>query len=205
MSEPLSEPALRKEQDRKDAAIRRASLHKAVPDAGAELAAHVMNSSVEVGLQDGPKTVSVFWSMGSEIDTQPLLQALHGAGHATALPVVAAKAQPLVFRAWAPGDALVDGGFGTSIPSPDAPTVVPDVLFVPLLAFDDDGYRLGYGGGFYDRTLEKLRRAAGDVLAIGVAFSGQRVDTVPRGPYDQPLDGVAMENGLIRFDAKGVS
>jgi len=205
MSEPLSEPALRKEQDRKDAVKRRTKLQAAYPDAGVKLAAHVMADAAVLGLKSGPKTVSVFWSMGSEIDTQPLLQALHDADHVTALPVVTAKAQPLIFRAWAPGDALADGGFGTSIPSTDARTVVPEVLFVPLLAFDGDGYRLGYGGGFYDRTLEKLRASDPDVLAIGIAFSGQRVDTVPRGPYDLPLDGVATESGLVRFDAKGVS
>ena len=205
MSEIISEPALRKKQDRKAAAKRRTELHVKNSGAGEKLAAFVMAGAAALGLQGGRKTVSVFWSMGSEIDTQPLLQALHAAGHATALPIVGARAQPLIFRAWAPGEALVDGGFGTSIPSQDADVVLPDVLFVPLLAFDDDGYRLGYGGGFYDRTLEKLRASDPDVLAIGVAFYGQRVDTVPRGPYDQPLDGVVTENGLIRFDAKGVS
>jgi 5-formyltetrahydrofolate cyclo-ligase len=201
----MSEPTIQKERARKAAAKRRAGLFAAHPGAGEKLAAHVIAGAASFGLEGRPRTVSVFWSMGDEIDTRPLLSALHQAGHTTALPVVAAKAQPLVFRAWAPEDALVSGGFGTSVPSPGAPQVVPDILFVPLLSFDEAGYRLGYGGGFYDRTLQNLRRDADDVMAIGIAFSGQRVDTVPRGPYDQPLDGIATEAGLMLFGGKGTS
>lgn len=191
-----------KSNDRKIAVARRDQFHAACPDAGFRLAEHIMASAGALGLLGAPKTVSVFWSMGAEIDTGPLLDELGAAGHQTALPVVVAKAQPLAFRAWRTGEALADGGFGTSIPVPEAETVTPEILFVPLLTFDRAGYRLGYGGGFYDRTLEKLRReAAGGVppLAVGIAFSAQQVDTVPRGPYDQPLDWVATETGLIRI------
>lgn len=201
----MSEPTIQKNQERKAAATRRAALHAQTPDGGAALAAHVIADAASLGLDATSRIVSVFWSMGSEIDTGPLLSALREAGHMTGLPVVAAKAQPLVFRAWVPGDDLVDGGFGTSVPPADCQEVLPDVLFVPLLSFDGDGYRLGYGGGFYDRTLEKLRALNAGVIAIGVAFSGQRVDTVPRGPHDQPLDGIATEAGLMRFDGKGMS
>lgn len=201
----MSEPAIRKDQERKSASVRRGELYAANPDAGIQLAAHVRDAAEKLGLAGVPKTASVFWSMGAEIDTGPLLKTLHAMGHRTALPVVAKKAAPLIFRAWAPGDALGDGGFGTSIPATNAEEVTPDVLFVPLLAFDDDGYRLGYGGGFYDRTLEKLRAGSDDVIAIGVAFSGQRVDTVPRGPYDQPLDWIATELGISRFTPQGAS
>lgn len=201
----MNEPSVHKDQQRQIASQRRKALHAADADAGRKLADHVMAGAGGLGLNGAPRTVSVFWSMGTEIDTMPLLTALHAAGHRTALPVVAARAQPLIFRQWAPGDILVDGGFGTSIPSPEAETLSPDVLFVPLLSFDGDGYRLGYGGGFYDRTLEMLRAENPEVVAIGVAFSAQRVDTVPRGPYDQPLDGIATEAGLRRFGGKGTS
>lgn len=201
----MSEPTIQKDQERKAAARRRKDLFAAHADAGAELARHVMAGAAALGLDNAQKTVSAFWPMGTEIDTRPLLASLQEAGHRTALPVVAAKASPLIFRNWSPGDALVDGGFGTSVPPVDCEEVLPDVLFVPLLAFDSSGYRLGYGGGFYDRTLEKLRALKAGVLAIGVAFSGQRVDTVARGPHDQPLDGVATEAGLMRFDGKGTS
>ncbi|MBO6946926.1 MAG: 5-formyltetrahydrofolate cyclo-ligase [Rhodospirillales bacterium] len=201
----MSEPATRKDHERKSASARRGELHAAHPDGGIRLAAHVRDKAETLGLAGVPKTASVFWSMGNEIDTGPLLKILHTMGHRTALPVVAKKAAPLIFRLWAPGDALADGGFGTSIPAADAEEVTPDVLFVPLLAFDNDGFRLGYGGGFYDRTLEMLRAGSDDVIAIGVAFSGQRVDTVPRGPHDQPLDWIATELGVSRFEPEGAS
>ena len=191
-----------KSNDRKIAVERRNQIHAGCPDAGFRLADHIMASAGALGLLGVPKIVSVLWSMGTEIDTGPLLDGLGAAGHRTALPVVVAKAQPLTFRDWRTGEALADGGFGTSIPVPETETVTPDILFVPLLAFDKAVYRLGYGGGFYDRTLEKLRReAAGGVppLAVGIAFSAQQVDTVPRGPYDQPLNWVATETGLIRI------
>jgi len=191
-----------KSNERKAAAAQRDQFARQHPDAGQKLCEHVMAAADELGLSGSPKTVSVFWSMGSEIDTRPLLTALGAAGHETCLPVVVAKAQPLEFRAWSVGAPLVDGGFGTSIPPASAKVVTPDILFVPLLMFDAAGFRLGYGGGFYDRTLEKLRlNAPADAppLAVGIAFSAQRVDTVPRGPHDQQLDRVVTETGLMRF------
>ncbi len=191
-----------KSQNRKVAAKQRDQYHADCPDAGVRLCGHILSHAGDLGLLSGARTVSAFWSMGSEIDTLPLLQALAAAGHQTALPVVVGKAQPLIFRAWRSGEPLADGGFGTSIPPASAKTVIPDILFVPLLTFDRAGYRLGYGGGFYDRTLEKLRlNAAPDAqpLAVGIAFSGQQVDTVPRGPHDQQLDWVATETGLMRI------
>ena len=201
----MNEPSVLKDKQRQLASKHRKAMHAANADAGRKLAGHVMAGAGGLGLDGAPRTVSVFWAMGTEIDTVPLLTVLHAAGHCTALPVVAARARPLIFKQWAPGDTLVDGGFGTSIPSPEAETVTPEVLFVPLLSFDDDGYRLGYGGGFYDRTLEMLRAENPNVVAIGVAFSAQQVDTVPRGPHDQPLDGIATEVGLRRFAGKGTS
>jgi 5-formyltetrahydrofolate cyclo-ligase len=140
--------------------------------------------------------VSGFWPMGSEIDLRPLLEVLSRRGHPIGLPLVVAKQTPLLFRAWKPGDILKPGGFNTEVPAEDKPEVVPDILLVPLLAFDREGYRLGYGGGFYDRTLEKLR-ASGPRLAIGVAFAAQEVEAVPRGDHDQPLDMLLTEEEVI--------
>jgi 5-formyltetrahydrofolate cyclo-ligase len=111
--------------------------------------------------------------------------------------VVAKKGQPLVFRAWVPGDAMDKGVWGIPEPKPDKPVLEPDILLVPLLAFDVDGCRLGYGGGFYDRTLARLR-AIKPVVAIGLAYDEQRVNAVPHLDYDQRLDWVLTPSGPIR-------
>ncbi|MBI2235834.1 MAG: 5-formyltetrahydrofolate cyclo-ligase [Magnetospirillum sp.] len=140
--------------------------------------------------------VAGYWPMGDEIDPRPLLLALAAAGRRLALPVVAAPGQPLEFRAWSWGDDLEPGRFGTTHPLAHAAAVEPDLLLVPLLAFDRQGGRLGYGGGFYDRTLDMLRRKR-HVSAIGIAFAAQEVAAIPHDGRDQRLDGVATEIGLL--------
>jgi 5-formyltetrahydrofolate cyclo-ligase len=113
-----------------------------------------------------------------------------------ALPVVTARGLPLGFRRWRPGDVLVSGAFGLLVPGPSAEPVMPQLVLVPLLAFDRQGGRLGYGAGFYDRTLAVLR-AAGPVIAIGVAYADQEVPAVPVEPHDQPLDWIATEREIL--------
>jgi 5-formyltetrahydrofolate cyclo-ligase len=140
--------------------------------------------------------VAGFWPMGDEIDIRPLMRRLEAAGHALALPVTTPRGQPLVFRRWRFGDPLVPGRFDTSVPPESAPTVTPDALLVPLLAFDAGGLRLGYGGGYYDRTLAGLPGA----WALGVAFAGQQVAKVPAGAHDVPLHGIATEAGFLRTE-----
>ena len=147
-----------------------------------------------------PGVISGFSPIGSEIDPLPLLAGLHEKGHESALPIVAANCEPLIFRRWAPGDEMVSGPFGVQEPLPSAREVVPDILLVPLLAFDRLGYRLGYGGGFYDRTLERLR-ANGRRVAVGIAFAGQEVEAVPVSAYDQPLDWIVTEREAIEIGA----
>ena len=142
--------------------------------------------------------VSAYWPMRSEIDPRPLMAALHARGHAIGLPVMRGAGQPLAFRDWAPGLALVPGGYGTKVPGPERPEVVPAVLLVPLLAFDRSGYRLGYGGGFYDRTLAALR-AGGPVLAVGLAHAGQEVAEVPRDGHDQRLEWIVTEAEAMKI------
>ena len=193
----MSDLAELKKDARRVAGRQRSEACALAPDAGARLASAVMAVADDLGLSLMAKTASIYFPMGSEIDTRPLAEALIAARHRTALPVVKAPRQPLLFRLWVPGDTLEDGGFGTSVPLADAAEVVPDVLFVPLLSFDDDGYRLGYGGGFYDRTLAALR-ANGTPVAVGVGYAAQRVDRVPRGPHDQRLDWIATEAGVVR-------
>ncbi len=158
------------------------------PDAGQALCRHVLAAK----LVPPGAIVAGFWPLAGEIDLRPLLSAL-AAANQVCLPETTPPGQPLTFRAWHPGVELIPGGFGTSYP--DTAALVPDVLLVPLLAFDLAGRRLGYGGGYYDRTLAALpgRRA------IGCAFAAQQVECVPTGDLDVPLDAVATEAGVITF------
>jgi 5-formyltetrahydrofolate cyclo-ligase len=117
---------------------------------------------------------------------------LHRRGHPVGLPVIVGKGRPLMFRRWQPDAQLVPGEFRVMTPPPSAPEVIPKLLLVPLLAFDRAGYRLGYGGGFYDRTIAALR-AAGDAVAVGVALAAQEVASVPRDDTDQPLDWIVTD------------
>jgi 5-formyltetrahydrofolate cyclo-ligase len=135
--------------------------------------------------------------MGSEIDVTPLMVALAEAtGAELALPVVIARVMPLAFRRWQPGMPLVAGPFGTSHPGDREPLTVPELLLVPLLSFDRARHRLGYGAGFYDRTLAGLRKYF-QVTAVGVAYAAQEVGAVPVGDHDERLDLVLTETGLI--------
>jgi 5-formyltetrahydrofolate cyclo-ligase len=192
MNAETPETAEWKQRERRAAAERRAQAFAAHPNAGADLARHFHDA---VHLPRGA-AVSGYWPLAGELDIRPLLHQIHAEGHPIGLPVVVGKGQPLIFRRWSPGMALVQGSFRVLTPPESAPEIVPDVLLVPLLAFDRDGYRLGYGGGFYDRTLEKRRREAHSghpVLAIGIAFAAQETESLPRGPFDQRLDWIATE------------
>jgi len=133
-----------------------------------------------------------------EVDIMSLLQALHGAGHELALPVVAQRDAPLVFRRWRPGDALRQGAYGIPEPQAAAEEMLPQVLLVPLLAFDRTGVRLGYGGGYYDRTLESLRRRGQPVTAIGCAAGWQEVENIPALATDERLDWIITDEEIIR-------
>lgn len=144
--------------------------------------------------------VSGYWPIADEFDDRPLLEHFAKAGHVCALPVVTTKAMPLVFRAWRLGDVMIAGRLDIPEPSPEADAVEPSMLLVPLLAFDRAGFRLGYGGGYYDRTLTRLRET-GPITAIGVAFGAQEIGEVPHGPGDEPLDWVVTERGALAFGA----
>jgi 5-formyltetrahydrofolate cyclo-ligase len=144
--------------------------------------------------------VSAFWPMPGELDLRPLLEALHARGCVCALPVVVAARTPLLFRSWAPDVELVPSRFGILEPGPDRPIVRPRQALVPLLAYDDDGFRLGYGGGFYDLTLAGLRADRSEpFLAIGAALAAQRHRMLPREAFDEPLDALVTDHGVVRF------
>ncbi|VBB69523.1 5-formyltetrahydrofolate cyclo-ligase [invertebrate metagenome] len=132
--------------------------------------------------------VAGYWPMAGEVDVRPLLRRFSLLGWQTALPVVVSK-QPLIFRIWKNNFLLEDGRHNTLNPRSGTQQVVPDVILVPLLAFDPAGFRLGFGAGYYDRTLADLRRRRrGKVVAIGIAFADQEIPRVPRHRYDVTLD-----------------
>lgn len=198
---PTPEPSRaiveRKKTLRAEAEQRRMRLH----EAGGAAASSAFAEGFRAAWSPGPGTViSAFWPFRSELDLRPLLHRLHDDGCAVALPVVVARRQPLAFRVWTPRTVLEPGNFDVPIPPRTAPTVDPDWLLVPLLAFDAAGYRLGYGGGFYDITLAALR-ARKQVRAIGVAYDGQRIDRVPRDPTDARLDAILTERRVLTMEA----
>ena len=178
-----------KRQARSAASKRRAEAHETLKDkAGLMMAERGLPPGI--GIASG--VVSGFIPYKSEITTIPMLDRLHRDGWQTCLPIVIGMEEPLLFRAWTPGEPLVPGAWDIPVPLETAPELLPDVLLVPMLAFDRKGYRLGYGGGFYDRTLEKLRELK-KVVAIGVAYHAQMVEEVPVGIHDAPLDWVMTE------------
>jgi 5-formyltetrahydrofolate cyclo-ligase len=140
------------------------------------------------------RVLAGYMPMRSEIDPLPAMAAHQGP---VGVPVILEKAAPLRFREWSPGCRLVEGAFKALIPEEGA-WVEPEVLIVPMLAWDRRGYRLGYGGGFYDRTLELLR-SRGPVLAVGFAFAAQEMAEVPTDEFDQRLDAVVTEKGVTVF------
>jgi 5-formyltetrahydrofolate cyclo-ligase len=157
------------------------------PAVGAALSAHVL---AEAPPPPGA-VVAGFWPLAEEIDVAPLLIALIERGHRIALPVTPRSGLPLAFREWRPDEALVQGRFGTM--HTQGAELVPGFLLVPLLAFDRRGRRLGFGAGYYDRTIAMLP----GVPTLGCGFAAQEFEEVPAGPHDAPLDAIATERGVI--------
>ena len=144
------------------------------------------------------QSIGGFWPIKDEIDVRPLMQVLHDMGHELSLPCTPRPGKPLTFRKWTPDDQLKKGPYGTREPFPRKEEVLPDMLLMPLLAFTAIGERLGYGGGFYDRTLQKLR-AEKQVFACGVAYSAQEAALLPTGEFDMRLDGILTEKEFKAF------
>lgn len=157
------------------------------------IAARALPAEVTPGL-----IVSGFMPMKTEINPLPLLRKLAGQGAQLALPCIAGRGKALIMRAWTIGDAFKEGQWGIREPLPEAPEVAPDIVIVPLAAFDRAGNRIGYGAGYYDMTLAALR-AKKKVVAIGVAFAAQEIPHVPATERDERLDFVLTEKEIIAF------
>lgn len=180
--------AARKKAARKAAFAARKAAHAT----GLGHAGHL--SSVLAGYRGVP--LAGYAQMRTEIDPTPAMEeaAAHGL---VGLPVIEGAGQPLKFRAWTPDCTMIDGPFGAKVPE-RGDWITPEIVIVPLVAFDREGGRLGYGGGFYDRTLEGLR-AVKPTLAIGFAYAAQEMDVLPLEPTDQPLDLIVTEQGVIEI------
>ena len=151
----------------------------------------------------GQATLGFCWPFKNEYDPRFLLRRLRKLGAKTALPVVVAPSEPLIFRFWTPGDALAKGVYDIPYPATGDP-VMPDVVLVPMNGFDAAGYRLGYGGGYFDRTLASLRaKNSGRPVAVGVAHELARMVSIEPQPHDIPMDYVATERGVYeRLDGR---
>jgi 5-formyltetrahydrofolate cyclo-ligase len=182
---------------RREAIVRRDALPAAERQQAAEaIAARPFPVEVASGV-----VVSGFMPLNSEINPLPLMRKFAAAGATLALPVVAGKGLPLVMRRWAFGAPLASGVWGIREPPADAPAVDPDILIVPLLAFDRHGHRLGYGAGYYDRTIAALR-AKKPIVAVGIGYAAQEVERVPITPRDERLDLVLTERETIEVRSK---
>jgi 5-formyltetrahydrofolate cyclo-ligase len=177
---------------RREALARRDALPRELRAAVAEaIAARPFPAAIKPGA-----VVSGFMPMKSEINPIPLMRKLADAGATLALPVVAGKGRLLIMRAWSVGEPLASGVWGIREPKPDAPEVFPDILIVPLLAFDRRGHRIGYGAGYFDMTIAALR-ARKPIVAAGIAFAAQEIAEVPTTPRDARLDLVLTEREVI--------
>jgi len=178
---------------RKVAAKKRVSLSVSSPDADKHLALYADDLIRHYGVGN----YAGYMPINSELSPIALMMALGGKGASLSLPCTPPPGQALAFYRWQAGAPLRDGRYGTQEPDQAAPMVRPNVILVPLLAFDDHCWRLGYGGGYYDRTLGQLRHDGAPLIAVGIAYAGQKLDKVPVGAYDVPLDAVLCPTGLI--------
>lgn len=151
----------------------------------------------ELPLSDS-SVVAGYWPIRSEFDPREGMAWLYTQGHTLSLPVVVGEREPLVFREWTPGMQLEEGAWGVKVPASSSIELIPTVVLVPLLAFSEEGGRLGYGGGFYDRTLARLRQQ-GEVLAVGLGFAGQELADLVVTSEDERLDWMVTEKRVWSF------
>jgi 5-formyltetrahydrofolate cyclo-ligase len=185
-----------KKRLRREAETRRSELARSAPDAAARIAENFTN----VGRVAAGACVAGYFPMRGEASPLALMKRLRRDGHTLALSRVVRLGSPLDFHLWSEGEEPVKGGFVLREASPNWPTAVPDIVLVPMLAFDQQGYRLGYGGGFYDRTLRGLRER-GSVLAVGIAFAGQEM-VIPHEDFDEPVDWIVTEQYTRKFERR---
>ncbi len=182
------------------AALRRemTARRDAISAAERKLAAlEVATLGLPEGLATAPCVISTYWAIGAELDPGKLERRLRAEGHTIGLPCIQGRSEPMLFRTWSHGEPMRERKWGIMEPLDTAPAVDPDIMLVPLLAWDRQGFRLGYGGGYYDRTIAALK-ARKAITLVGFAYDEQRVDAVPHLDYDQRLDWMLTPSGAIR-------
>lgn len=180
--------AAAKREARKAAFARRKAAHAAGLDVAAQ-------ANLQAALAPhGGKLLAGYMPIRTEVDPRPVMAAWTGP---VGVPVIRGEAQPLDFHLWQERAEMIEGPFGAHVPASMEP-MRPEILIVPLVAFDANGFRLGYGGGFYDRTLDRLR-ASGPVLAIGFAYAAQKAQSLPLEKTDEPLDAIATDEEVRWF------
>lgn len=183
--------------------LRRAALElrQNLPDAvRVEAAERFTLLFLENILLDPAHVVSAYWPLKNEIDVRPLMTVLHDMGHVCALPKIQSRGAALSFTRWTPGAALTETSFGTM--ETDGDVVIPDVLIVPMLGFDTQGHRLGYGAGHFDRTFSAFRTAGRKFMSIGVAYEQQWLAAVPAEAHDVPMDIIVTDQKIYKIANK---
>jgi len=178
---------------------KRAAFHPSLRSEAAKAAAAHFFDNVALSKDE---VVAGYWPIRDELDVKSVIAKLMDAGQPVCLPVVLGDEQPLELRLWQEGAPLYEAGYGTLAPADDAPRTEPDVILMPLLGFDKHGTRLGYGGGYYDRTLAALSKRP---RLVGFAFALQEIDHIPRDGHDVPLDTIVTEEGVRHFERAPVT
>jgi 5-formyltetrahydrofolate cyclo-ligase len=162
-------------------------------EAGVALSTHLRRFLAERFAGAAGRTISTYWPIKGEPDLRPLMAELHATGVTVALPVVEVRGAPLVFRRWEPGMPMVRGDWNIPVPPPDAQTLTPVIALAPLVGWDGAGFRLGYGGGYFDRTLAALSPRP---FSIGIGVQSARLSTIFPQPHDIALDVILTEAGV---------
>lgn len=194
MSHATIDDAKKKHTLRLAARQRRATLTADNQRAHADAFAHHFLKSVNVN----GHIIAGYWATQGELDVMPLLQMLVKKGHTCCLPAITPASKQLLFRRWQAGAAMESGAFGIIEPTAENESLVPDTLIVPLVAFDAARHRIGYGGGYYDCTLNALHQGGHRFTTIGAAYSIQQVDAIPAEPHDEVLDMIITEKGVLK-------
>lgn len=184
--------------DKKSLRAQAQAAREAIAPQAAKAAAKIVAAHLLKLIPADAKIIAGYRAMRGELDISEAMTQLAARGHALCLPVIEEPGLPLFFRRWQMGQKLIKGVYDIDIPPASEPQVIPDIVIVPLLAFDASGHRLGFGAGYYDRTIERLREPGKAIQMIGAAFALQQLERIPAEAHDAHLDAVVTEKGILK-------